>query len=101
MHTLTVMYPHPESPEHFRAYYFNSHLPLAKKLPGLRAQRYSFDVEGIGSKSPYFCIWQGDFDDAEAMSLAMASAEGQAVTADVKNYASGGLIILHHAPVHI
>ncbi|MNY68588.1 EthD protein [compost metagenome] len=77
----------------------NTHLPLSKNLPGLRAQRYSFDIEGIGGESPYFCIWEGDFESIEAMSVSMASAIGKEVAADVKNYASGGAVMLHYAPV--
>jgi hypothetical protein len=33
-------------------------------------------------ESPYFCVFEADFDDAAALRAARASAEGQAVLAD-------------------
>jgi uncharacterized protein (TIGR02118 family) len=44
MHKLLVLYHEPNDPAHFRKYYAETHLPLASKLPGLKASRYSFDV---------------------------------------------------------
>ncbi|KAA9150852.1 EthD family reductase [Amycolatopsis acidicola] len=99
MYRMTVLYPPPTDPDHFREYYVNTHLPLAARLPGLRAMRYSLDVSGAGAESPYFAIFEGEFDSAEAMAAAMSSPEGKAVAADVPNYASGGAQILHFAPI--
>jgi uncharacterized protein (TIGR02118 family) len=61
----------------------------------MRGYRYSFEIEAPEGPSPYFCIFEGDFDDVEAMGAAMASPEGQRVASDVPNYASGGAILLH------
>ena len=90
-----VLYPPPEDPEHFRRYYTETHLPLAEKIPGLKAMRYGFDLEALEGDSPYFCVWEGDFEDAKAMTEALQSAEGQATANDIPNYASGGTILLH------
>ena len=99
MYRLTVLYPPPTDPEHFKQYYVSTHLPLAAKLPGLRTMRYSFDVAAVSGPSPYFAIWEGEFDSADAMATALSSEEGQAVAADVPNYATGGAQLLHYAPV--
>jgi len=72
MHKLVVLYPPPADPEAFRTYYTETHLPLAAKLPGLRAYRYAFDVGSPAGDSPYFCIFEADFDDAAAMGASMA-----------------------------
>ncbi len=90
MHRLLVLYPPPTDPDHFRRYYVDTHLPLVAKLPGLRGYRYSFDVVASEGESPYFCVFEADFDDAAAYRAATASAEGQATRADVPNYATGG-----------
>jgi uncharacterized protein (TIGR02118 family) len=50
MHKLLVLYHEPNDPAHFRKYYVETHLPLASKLPGLKASRYSFDVKPLGSR---------------------------------------------------
>jgi uncharacterized protein (TIGR02118 family) len=96
VHRLLVLYPPPTDPDHFRSYYQDTHLPLVAKLPGLRGYRFSFDVAGAAGESPYFCAFEADFDDASAYSAAMASAAGQAVREDVRNYATGGAVVLNY-----
>lgn len=99
MYRLTVLYPPPVDPDHFRDYYVSTHLPLAAKLPGLRAMRHSVDVSGIEGASPFFAIWEGEFDSVADMAAALGSEQGQAVVADVPNYATGGAQIIHYPPV--
>jgi uncharacterized protein (TIGR02118 family) len=97
MHRLLVLYPPPSDPDHFRTYYEDTHLPLTAKLPGLRAYRYSVDVAAGGEgESPYFCVFEADFDDAAAYRAALESPAGQAVLADVPNYATGGVVSLNY-----
>jgi uncharacterized protein (TIGR02118 family) len=95
MHRLLVLYPPPTDPDHFRSYYEDTHIKLAAKLPGLRSYRYGFDVAAEG-ESPYFCVFEGDFDDAAAMGAALESTEGQAALADIPNYATGGAVALNY-----
>jgi uncharacterized protein (TIGR02118 family) len=96
MHKLVVLYPPQPDPEKFRSYYTEKHLPLAEKLPGMRAYRYAFDVAAPGGESPYWCVFEAEFDDVGAMGAAMQSPEGQAVAADVPNYASGDVVMIHY-----
>jgi uncharacterized protein (TIGR02118 family) len=95
MHKLVVLYPLPADPEAFREYYEATHLPLVAALPGLLDSRYSFDVAAPAGESPYFAIFEAEFDDAAAMGRALGSPEGRAVQDDVPNYATGGAIVLH------
>jgi 4-carboxymuconolactone decarboxylase len=95
MHKVLALYPPPKDPAHFKRYYEEVHLPLASQLPGLLSSRHSFAIEGVGAPSPYFCIWEGQFADAAAMAAAMQSPAGQKVAADVANYATGGVTLLH------
>jgi len=87
LHKIVVLYPPQPDPDAFKAYYVGTHIPLAHALPGLLALRYSFDVEGVGGVSPYFCIFEAEFADGPALGAAMGSPEGQAVAADVPNFA--------------
>ena len=97
MHRVLALYPPPADPGRFRTYYEQTHIPLAKKLPGLRGIRYSLDVRPLGGDdpAPFFCIAELDFDDEAAAVAAAQSPEGQAVIADVQNYATGGITIVH------
>ena len=94
MHRLLVLYPPPADPDHFRNYYESTHIPLVEKMPGLRGYRYGFDVAAAEGESPYFGVFEADFDDAAAMGAGRGSPEGQAVRADVPNYATGGAVVL-------
>lgn len=96
MHKMLVLYPRPKDPDHFRDYYVNTHLPIVYQLPGLLASRYSFDVAALGGDTPYFAVFEGDFADADAMRAALGSPQGQRATADVPNYATGGVVIVHY-----
>ena len=88
MHKLVVLYPPPAYRDKFRSYYTSTHLKLAEKLPGLRAYRYAFDLAAPAGTSPYWCMFEAEFDDIHALGAAMSSPEGLAVAADVPNYAT-------------
>lgn len=98
MHKLIVLYPEPVDRDAFIKYYEETHLPLAAKLPGLRAWRYSIGIspDAQGQAAGYFAIFEAEFSDVEAFRTAMGSPEGQAVAADVPNYATGGAITLDY-----
>jgi uncharacterized protein (TIGR02118 family) len=96
MHRLLVLYSEPTDPDHFRDYYVSNHLPLVREMPGLLAWRYSFDVAATDGQAPYFAVFEADFADAAAMAAARASPQGRRVTADVANYATGGLVVVHY-----
>ena len=96
MHRLTVLYRRPADEAHFRDYYVGTHLPLVDKLPGLVRAQYSFEVASLGGESGYFAVFHADFGSADAMAAALASEAGKAVAADVPNYATGGLEMIHY-----
>jgi len=96
MHRVLALYGMPKDPNHFRQYYESTHVPLVQKIPGIKGFRWSFDVQGLMGESPYFCVGELDFESAEALQAAFGSPEGQAVAADVPNYATGGVAIVHY-----
>jgi uncharacterized protein (TIGR02118 family) len=96
MHKLLVLYPEPADPDHFRDYYVANHLPLVARMPGLIAFRYSFDVAATEGETPYFAVFEAEFADAAAMAASRASPQGRQVTADVANYATGGVVVMHY-----
>lgn len=96
MHKLLVLYPEPADRTAFKEYYESTHLPLARELPGMLGWRYSFDVNASPGDSPYFAVFEADFESAEAFGDAMGSPQGAAVQADVPNYAPEGTVVVNY-----
>ncbi len=96
MHKLVVLYPEPADPDHFRDYYVTNHLPLVMKMPGLLAWRYGFDVAATKGEAPYFAVFEADYADAAAMAASRESPQGRRASADVANYATGGVVIIDY-----
>lgn len=96
MYRLLVLYNKPNDPEHFRKHYAEIHLPLCAKMQGVKAASFSYEPKSLlPGEPPFFCVFEADFESEEALMAALGSKEGQAVAADVANYASGGVTMLH------
>jgi uncharacterized protein (TIGR02118 family) len=83
MAQMLVIYNTPKDPEAFDRHYFETHVPLAKKLAGLRKYEVSRGpiVMPMGSTGIYM-IATLHFDDLAAIQNAFATPEGQACRAD-------------------
>ena len=93
MHVLTVCYGHPTNPAAFDAYYTSTHVPLAEKTPGMTSFTYRHCASLDGSQPPYYLLAELSFPSREAMNAALHSPESQAATADVPNFATGGVTV--------
>ncbi|OHV89346.1 EthD family reductase [Mesorhizobium sp. ORS 3428] len=88
MARMVVIYPPPKDVETFDRHYFEIHVPLAKKIPGLRKYEVSDGpiATPVGT-SKIHRIGTLYFDDLAAIEKAFASPEGQAAGADRRIYA--------------
>jgi uncharacterized protein (TIGR02118 family) len=88
MARMVVIYRTPKDVAAFDRHYFETHIPLAKKLPGLRKYEISRGPVTVMAGSPdVYLIGTVYFDDLDAMKKAFASPEGQATAADRRIYA--------------
>ena len=95
MATLFAMYQQPKDPAAFDSYYFNTHVPLAKTIPGLRGYEVTRgDVMGMGGKHGVYLVALLEFDSLAAIAAGMGSPEGQATAADLANFASAGVDVM-------
>ena len=95
MAALLAMYRKTPDPEAFDAYYFGSHVPLAKRIPGLRTYEVSAGgVASAGGESPYHLVARLTFDTLADLQRALVSPEGQATAADLDNFAGAGVELL-------
>ncbi len=94
MAQLVVMYKTPHDAAAFNKHYFDKHVALAKKIPGVRKYEISQGaVATPAGPSGYHLVAILQFDDAASIQKAFASAEGQAAVADVQTFATGGVDI--------
>lgn len=95
MAKLVSLYNHPTDPAAFDEYLRSTHIPIAKKIPGLRSLEIStggvFTPQG---PAPYHLVGVLSFDSMAELQSALGSPEGQAAAADVPNFATGGATIL-------
>jgi uncharacterized protein (TIGR02118 family) len=95
MASILVLYKTPRDTAAFDKHYIETHIPLAKKIPGLRRYEISDGpVATPAGPSDVHMIANLQFDDLAAIQNAFASAEGQAARADVQVFATGGADLL-------
>ena len=91
MARLVVMYGTPKDAGAFDKYYFETHVPIAKRIPGLRKYEVSRGaIATPAGPAKFHLIATLHFDDMKAVQNAFASPQGQAAAADVAKFASGG-----------
>ena len=82
-----VLWDPPQDPDFFERHYREVHVPLVKKLPGVRRYTFSRDTGAVRGDL-YYRIAEVDFDDIAALQQAFATPEGRAAAADVNTLSS-------------
>ena len=92
MAMIIAMYKTPTDTAAFDSYYFGPHVKLAKTVPGLKGYRITRGpIMAMAGPQPYYLIAVLTFESMDAVHAALASKEGQAVAADLANFATGGV----------
>jgi len=95
MAKLVVLYKIPTDAAAFDKYYAETHIPIAKKIPGLRNYEISKGpVATPAGPSAVHLVATLTFDNLPAIEAAFGSPEGQAAAADVQTFATGGVDML-------
>lgn len=93
---LLVLYGHPQDPAAFDKYYADVHIPLAKRMKGLKKWTIGKVIGTPDNQaSPYYYVAELYMESRAEFEALLASPEGQAAVADVPNYATGGVTFLY------
>lgn len=93
---LLVLYGHPQDPAAFDKYYQETHIPIAKRIKGLKKWTIGkVQPNPDGQPAPYYYVADLYVESRAAFDELLASPEGQAAVADVPNYATGGATFLY------
>jgi len=88
MSKLIALFKQPADPTAFDKAYFNTHLPLIAKVPGLNKTvitRFTRTLQGEG----FYLMTEMVFDDREALKTGMKSPEMAAAGANLNTFAAG------------
>ena len=92
---FVTLYGPPTDPAAFERHYAETHVPLAHRLPGLQRVETTLILgTAQGEDAPYYRVAELWFADIAQLQVAAASVEGQALAADVPNFATGGVTVL-------
>ena len=96
MTRLLVLYGHPQDPDTFDKYYNEIHVPLAKRMQGLKKWTIG-KVQGTpdGTPADYYFIADLFADSREDIEAILETPEGRAAVEDVPKFASGGVTFLY------
>ena len=81
---LIVLWEQPSDPAAFEQHYREVHIPIARKLPGLRSYTLNREITAVRDE-PCYLVAELAWDTLEELRTAFASPEGQATAADVAN----------------
>jgi uncharacterized protein (TIGR02118 family) len=93
MFRISVCYGQPVDPAAFDEHYNSTHVPLTLKVPGL-VRFTTGKPRSLGRTGPpHHLVADPWFETAESLKAALKSAEMQAASADVANFATGGVTL--------
>lgn len=85
---LVVLYSQPADPVTFDKAYFETHLPLARQMPGLhKVEVYRFTKNMMGGELPYYMMAELVFADMDSLKAALKSPEGKAAGENLMGFA--------------
>ena len=93
---LFVFYNVPEADRAlFDQQYSETHVPLIKKVPGLRQMEVARSPRNMmGGQSPYYMLATLTFDDMAALKAGLGSPEGQEAGNNIMSFASNYITML-------
>lgn len=84
---LIALYRKPADIDQFEKHYFEVHMPLVAKIPGLLKSEVA-RLKGLpGQDSKYYMITEMYFENLDSFNAGMASPEGKATGKDLMGFA--------------
>ncbi len=84
---LIALYKNPSNIEEFERHYFETHMPLVEKIPGL-LKTEAAKLKGFpGQDAKYYMVTEMYFDSLDSLNAGMASSEGKAAARNLMSFA--------------
>ena len=85
---LVALYRRPADTAAFDRHYSERHIPLIKKIPGLRTLEITSITGAPIGEPKFYLMAEMHYDSVEAMNAANASPEGKAAARDLMSFAA-------------
>ncbi len=96
MTRLLVLYGQPKDPAAFDKYYHETHIPIARRMKGLKKWTIGkVAATPDGKPAPFYYLADLYMEGRADFDQLLASPEGQAAVADVPIFATGGATVLY------
>jgi uncharacterized protein (TIGR02118 family) len=92
---LVALYRKPEDVAAFDAHYNGTHLPLTRKVPGLRRLEITRITGAPMGETKFHVMAELYYDSVEAMNAANASPEGKATVRDLMGFAANVVTLFY------
>lgn len=91
---LVALYKTPSDTAEFEKHYFETHMPLVQKMPGLIKSEVT-KLSGLGGQdSKFYMMAEMYFESSDKMNEAMASPEGKASAKDLMSFAKDYVVMM-------
>ncbi|WP_409305858.1 EthD family reductase [Peribacillus sp. SCS-155] len=91
MFKMVALYKRPENTESFDEYYFGTHMPLTKKIPGLQDVKITKISGSPMGESEYYLMCEMYYESKQAFKEASKTEESKAAGKDAMKFA-GNLV---------
>lgn len=91
MFKMIALFKKPEDTQSFDDYYFNTHIPLTQKIPGLQDMKVTKIVGSPMGESEYYLMCEMFYENKQAFKEASKTEESKASGKDVMKFA-GNLV---------
>jgi len=100
--TFVALYRKPADEAAFLKHYFDAHLPLARRIPGMTAMHVTrFTRNPMGGEPEYILMAEMQYPDMETYKAAMKSAENAEAGRDLMQFAAEVVTLLQGERVDV
>lgn len=92
---LVALYKTPDDVEAFEKHYFEEHMPLVSKIPGLIKSEVARLSPMPGQETKYYMITEMYFENLDKLNEGMGSPEGKAAGRDLMGFAKNYVVMMN------
>jgi uncharacterized protein (TIGR02118 family) len=95
MAKVIVLFGKPKDPELFDKEYWNDHVPMVKKMPGVRKYTVNKIVSAPRGEPAYYQVVELEFDNMDSLKKALDSPAGREAGRHSLKIATGGISFMY------